>query len=431
MVMQPRGDPCIVEGLAMSNKNGPYPSATARCIAGVVVAATAIAGLGACEALLSAGSLTERTPAGADGGTSDGSVSDSSSGPDVTAADAGDGGTSLADGGTSADSGDAACPHTVASRVPVYLLMILDGSGSMSESSKWTAAVSALGTVIDDFATKADPNVAVGLIVFSDSNDPTIGNGPYPTSADVPPAFVGATQATALHARIDKSTPSDGTPTLAVLNGAYTEIEKFQPVLPVTSGGQPIVLIATDGVPTDGSGSQCFTAATNAHNASPPAGPVSTFVVGVGIFPSTALTSYDPTFLGQLAQAGGAAPTGCNPKENADAGDLCYFQIDPTKVSSTNLAQAFVLAVQQVRAGVACTFRLLGPDAGTFDPSSISGVSYDDGSGNPTTVAQDPVNGWTFHADVSSPEVILHGTACTLVQTKPKGALHVGLTCGP
>src|SRR5580704_15173808 len=66
-----------------------------------------------------------------------------------------------------------------AKRQPVYLLFVLDGSGSMSQDNKWTAVVPALQSIFAQMASAGDTGIGAGLIVFSDTNDPTTGSGPY------------------------------------------------------------------------------------------------------------------------------------------------------------------------------------------------------------------------------------------------------------
>ena len=41
--------------------------------------------------------------------------------------------------------------------------IVLDGSGSMDEDSKWTAAVQALDAIFDDWYAQADNNIGVGM----------------------------------------------------------------------------------------------------------------------------------------------------------------------------------------------------------------------------------------------------------------------------
>ena len=62
---------------------------------------------------------------------------------------------------------------------PVAMEFILDGSGSMNDSNKWTAATAALTSIFNDMATKNDPGLYAGLIIFSDANDKTGAGGGY------------------------------------------------------------------------------------------------------------------------------------------------------------------------------------------------------------------------------------------------------------
>src|SRR5207253_5782776 len=65
-------------------------------------------------------------------------------------------------------------------RSPIAMLLVLDASGSMNDDAKWNAVVPALEGFIDDIAQRNDPSFGVGLTIFSDTNDPTAGAGPYP-----------------------------------------------------------------------------------------------------------------------------------------------------------------------------------------------------------------------------------------------------------
>src|SRR5262249_14448515 len=121
-------------------------------------------------------------------------------------------------------------------------------SGSMSGDHKWAAIVPAVEAFVDDLATQNDVSFGLGLTVFSDSLDQTNGAGPY-TKLDVPIAYVDATQATALHARLDPATPKNETPTYQVLSGQYPLLETFAPTAPLLPNGKKVLVFMTDGVP--------------------------------------------------------------------------------------------------------------------------------------------------------------------------------------
>ena len=156
-------------------------------------------------------------------------------------------------GSTGPSLGDAGCATAtaVAKRQPAYLLFVLDGSGSMKQQNKWTAVVPALEDIFGQMETAADTGVAAGLVVFSDTNDSTMGAGPYPGSTDVSIAFVSAAQQMALDNRLS-GMPMNSTPTESALTGGYGELEGFQAQAPLQSGGKKVLVLITDGVPTDG-----------------------------------------------------------------------------------------------------------------------------------------------------------------------------------
>ena len=237
--------------------------------------------------------------AGADGGGEGGSGDDSGFPGDFN-----DSGTGTAVVEAGCESAEAAT-----SRAPVYMLIVLDGSGSMDQDNKWVAVVPALDAIFDDFKAKADPSIAVGLLAFSDKKDPTCTSlipglpgpckGPYPSSVDVPIAIVDQAQHDKLHTRITGSAPGGGTPTFAALSGGYATLENFVPSGALPPGGKKVLVIMTDGVPSGGSSeqTQCTTAAAAELAKAAPKGPVTTFAVGIGVFPSTDTANYDPAFM--------------------------------------------------------------------------------------------------------------------------------------
>ncbi len=314
------------------------------------------------------------------------------------------------------------------------MLFILDGSGSMTTDNKWTGATAALTNVFSDMASKNDPGLYAGLIVFSDTGDTTGGllqqGGPYPGTNDVPIAPMTPAQLTALEARYGNGDqPSGGTPTGAALQGGYTELEGFTAA---GANAKKALILLTDGVPTDDCavtggnyvGDACITEAGSELAKAAPAGPVETFAIGVGIYPAADLTNFDPSFLGNLAKSGGSGPAGCNPNENtAGATDLCYFEVDPSG-SSTATQVAFEAAINNIRTQVtSCTFAFTPSDAGAIDPTRVY-VTF-----NGAPVAKDPVNGWSFDNPVAPTSVTLHGTSCSTAQTTPLATVNVVLGC--
>ena len=324
-----------------------------------------------------------------------------------------------------------------ARRQPVYLLFVLDGSGSMSEDNKWAAVVPALQSIFAQMESADDTGLGAGLIVFSDTNDPTGGSGPYPSSVDVPIALVDKTHQAALDMRLS-GMPQNGTPTHAALTGGYGELESYAPAAPLQAGGKKVLVLITDGVPTDDCMSIPFlsTYATNACivlagdelNEAAPKGPIETFVIGVGDFAAGSffgLGGIDPGFLGNLAQAGGTGASGCNPDDTTSTSDLCYFEIDPsTAPTASQLQQKFETALDAIRGQVvSCTYPLQGSNLGDVDPSLVN-VEVDG-----MTILQDANNGWTYDNPTSPTEIVLHGAACTSAQTDLTAKVSIVLGC--
>jgi hypothetical protein len=344
----------------------------------------------------------------------------------------GDGGDAVAPSG-----GDAGCATATmrAATEPVSLLFVLDGSGSMGDENKWTAVVPALRSLFNELESAADPGIAAGLIVFSDTTDPTGGSGPYPSSADVPIAAMSTAHLNLLDQRLS-SMPSNVTPTHAALLGGYGELARFAPAATLPAGGKKVLVLITDGVPSDDCQSNpfvpdyaanlCIVLAGTELAASAPKGPIETFVVGVGDFGTNSFfgpTGIDPGFLGNLAKAGGTGPSECNPDERSSTSDLCYSEVDPSQADESQLQENFEAVLNAIRGQVvSCTFPLESNGAGPVDPTRVN-VQIDG-----ATIPQDAKNGWTYDVP-SAPEAIeLHGSACASFEgaLSPKVSIVLG-----
>jgi hypothetical protein len=381
--------------------------------------------------------------AGGDDDASPGAVGDDSGGSvDPSSNLSPQPGLFTSDGGASTGSslGDAGCATAMAQakRQPAYLLFVLDGSGSMMQQNKWTAVVPALEDIFGQMQMAADTGVAAGLIVFSDSNDSTMGSGPYPGSSDVSIAFVNAAQQTSLDNRLSGK-PMNTTPTEAALTGGYGELEAFQAQAPLQAGGKKVLVLITDGVPTDGcmstpgstdySTNPCIQLAGQKLAEAAPKGPIETFVIGVGDFGSGGgffgVSGIDPGFLGSLAQAGGTGPAKCNPNETTMTSDLCYFEIDPSQsTTAAQLQMKFETALDSIRGQVlSCTFPLQSSGLGQVDPTHVN-VEV-----NGKTILQDPANGWTYDNPMKPADIILHGTACATATGTITAKVSIVLGC--
>jgi hypothetical protein len=404
--------------------------------------AVAFAAVGvACSA---SGSAPSGSDTGADGGRASLPSGSTSSGGTTSIALGGKPGVELG-GSTSSEAGGApiggncATGSASAARLPVYLMFVLDGSGSMNHDNKWVAVTGAINAIFADMQTKADPGVGAGLIVYSDSTDPNLDTGgSYPSSIDVPLAFVSADQLKALKARTSPPVePQSNTPTGRALTGGYDELANLMPGAPLLPGGKKVVVLMTDGIPTDQGcknvkkdgtddyqANACVKMAKSELVAKAPEGPVETFVIGVGPLPGDFAT-YDPYFLGELAVAGGSAPPGCNTRSNAaGAKDLCYFNIDPTGASADATQKAFTDVLDAIRGQVvSCTLGITPEGGGTIDPEKVNVLLND------ATVAQDETDGWTYDDPNQPTSVTLHGAACETLKGDPAAKISIVLGC--
>ncbi len=348
----------------------------------------------------------------------------SEAGPALASSD--DAGTSSADA-----SIFAACATATltTSRTPVMLELVVDASGSM-KGDKWSALVSALDAIAAQMASEADQNQAVGILVFSDTKDKTVGTGPYPVTDadgvnrynDVPIAFVDAAQRDALRRRVDPPTNASlVTPTHAALLGGFSVLEIAKPTS-LPPNAKKVLVLMTDGMPTDDGNDESHPLVAKEAMLASPAGPIQTFPVAIGDF-----NDIDPTWMGTLAQAGGTAPAGCKAAEASDPSKLCYFQIVPNGKSVTALAKEFQDTVNRIRAQ-ASSCELSLPTSADADPSRVN-VIQDDGAGNRTVVPEDATNGWTYDDPAHPTKIILHGTACSSATAELHGKVDVLLGC--
>ncbi len=318
-----------------------------------------------------------------------------------------------------------------AQRVPAYMLFVLDGSGSMTQDNKWTAATGALGSLFDEIRNQAPTSIAVGLTVFADRRDFTATDhsaGPY-ASIDVPLGFVDTAKHTSLRERVDLTEPFLGTPTYEVLNGQYPQLAAYTPTSPIEKGGKRVLVFMSDGIPDPDMPAGKNEAPWSLNLATEWAGkpePIITFSVGIGSL--NAPQVYDPKFMAQLAVNGKGAKAGCDPNETANESKMCHFQITPGGKSQAQLTTEFLNAINAIRAqAMSCEFTLQ-QTGGTLDVNKVN-VIYTTGGGGQSIVPKNDSEGWAFDNTTAPTKVILNGAICTQVKGDPNGKVEIVVGC--
>ncbi len=339
-----------------------------------------------------------------------------------------------------ADAGPDALPACIIPQpsrepAPAYIEIVLDASGSMLEDGKWEAASLALGALFDEYYSRADDTVSLGLLVFAGSKDPTGGDGPYPTARDVAPGFVDATQYAALHARIAGMFPIGPTPTFPAMSGGFDVLDSYVPSPRLRTPGRRVVVLVSDGAPTAASAAgeadvekdKTVALVADLLAASPS---ISTFAIGIGPFPPPSYSDYDPVFMGDIAINGGTRATrACDPKSNLIA-EICHIQITPSaKRTSQEIASDMLRALHDVRSRTTdiCAFDLTG-DFTRFDPAQTK-VTITTG-GIAHTVAEDATNGWQYDSPAKPRGLVLKGSACEAILNDVSARVAMTFGCG-
>jgi hypothetical protein len=211
------------------------------------------------------------------------------------------------------------------------------------------------------------------------------------------------------------------------LAAAYKAAEQFTPPAGfVQDNTKRAVVLVSDGVPLDSVKPICKDMAAKKLNEVPPKGPIVTFAVGIGPFPTTSTSTYDPKFMSEIAIAGGTAPPYCSPTSLNPAG-LCHFQITPAGSDNVTAKQALIDAINKIRALTAsCEFSFT-----TNSHTDLSNVKVEitDKDGNKTTIPKDDMTGGTFDDQQNPTKVILHGDACSSSSGTLSGKVDVVIGC--
>ncbi len=330
----------------------------------------------------------------------------------------------------------SACVHEQPSQTPApaYIEIVLDGSGSMAEVGKWSAATMALDGLLDEYLAHPDPTVSIGLLVFSDSRDASGGDGPYPTALDVPPEYVDAKQYAALRGRIDASHPVGPTPTLAALTGGYDVLRAYVPSPRLKTPGRRVAVLVSDGAPTPASAAgevdvekaRTLKLVADALGGSPA---LTTFSIGIGPFPPPVWFDYDPAFMSDIAIAGGTrAKPDCDPASPL-LDKLCHIQITPSKKRTPEqLAADMLAALHEVRTRTIdlCAFDLVGDFTRFVAGDTRVKITS---RGVAAEVPADPTNGWRYDSAVTPRAVILEGASCAKVLDEAAAAVTMTFGC--
>lgn len=318
-----------------------------------------------------------------------------------------DSGSAVAACNTLADGGSCGCEDVPLFADPPTMYFVLDRSGSMAESNKWTTVRLAVADVVRAIGPRASFGAAMfpgpsnvdqcasGIEVMSvRRGDPPSASG---MDGPVTTALLTATATAA----------NGGTPTSATLNALMPKL--------ATLKGNLFVVLATDGGPNCNQAAACTItgcmpniegvagcdAVTNC--CAPPKGTPSnclddqatiaavnklkaagipTYVIGI---PGSAPYA---NVLDALAEAGGTAQT---------TGTSKYYRVDTTDQA------ALLSALKHVAAKVTatCTFKLQG----NVDATLVN-VFFDE-----VVVPQDTTNGWT----ITNGTITLQGASCQKV----------------
>ena len=310
-------------------------------------------------------------------------------------------------------------------RVPVVIEFAVDDSGSMDgtgANDKWGAARDALMAVFADMEKTADPALFVGLMRWSTNVGNKVAPGPLTT----------ASHATALNGVINtpKACPpcsGGGTSMLNGMTAAYAELEGFTPPKGfVVDQTKRVLVLVSDRGPRESEKIHCENLADTKFTMAPPKGPIPTFTVGIGPFPTTSTGTYDPAFMSRIAQKGGTAKADCSPNAGVPEG-LCHFQVTPGGADSATARAALIDAVNKIRVlSASCEFSFT-TNANT-DLSNVK-VELTDKDGNKVPIPKDDENGWSFDDPDNPSKVILKGDACSTSSGTVSGRVDVVIGC--
>jgi hypothetical protein len=346
------------------------------------------------------------------------------------------GGVGVGGSGASSFNGEECGKATYGNEVPGSLLVVMDKSGSMSDSAggstKYNATAQALGAMM----AAASDSTEMGLLAYPEGNfdDAALagclinpqgvgcaailddsGCTDVATAAHVPIQALSSAEP-AINAYLASESPGGNTPTRHALVNGYAILAAH------TGLGQRYALLMTDGEPTvhqppfgpfpetaKNCGSQ-MDIETEVAGASQNG--IATFVIGSPGSEGAA------TFLSQLAINGN---TKKDPACSAAAGN-CHYQI-----GSGNFQQELADVLQQIAGVIAdCIFDI--PSGEDVDPNLVN-ITIETANG-PVEIYKDPTHqdGWDY-TDSSQTKIQLYGPACALYKQQQGNVITIILGC--
>ncbi len=295
------------------------------------------------------------------------------------------------DGGSGGDLSKCATTTATPNPVPVSLVFMLDKSGSMAQSSKWTSCQAGLTSFFAD-PSSAGLSASLQFFPLADECNSNAYAAPAVAMRALPDSKSFATAMSA-------NSPGGETPTLPALTGAIAYAQSVQQSNPTN---KVAVVLVTDGDPNVCS-STIQAVATEAASAS---STIPTFVIGIG----------NTANLDMIAQAGGTNTA--------------------TIVSTTSAQQTeqdFQNALNAIRGTtLACEYQLPAPPQGqTFDETKVN-VVYTPTNGTPQTLTYNQTcsggSGWHYDDPKNPQKIVLCSSTCDSVQGA-SGSIDIVLGC--
>ena len=322
---------------------------------------------------------------------------------------------------------DANCGGQVTNlkRRPPNILLLLDRSASMSDTSKgniWTFVVPAVKSVIQ--STEKELQWGMEMFPFGDGSECTAGTMPAVSQVNPP---VGLGNYAAISALIPTVATGNGTPTDSAITVGMNYLKD------VANDYPRYMVLATDGVPscvgatssTTSNGVKTgVTAAVNAIAVANAAG-IPTFVVGINS-PSSSSSLSDLT---AMADAGGEALTHATCPAGASA-SACTGAAYTGFYLATDQA-ALTSALTKIMGAInSCQIQL---QAVPPNPSYVA-VKVTDASGKSVQVFQkgsgsETSAGTWAYVDAESSVIQLEGAACNTISAGAGGTFEIWFGC--